>query len=320
MERNLRKKNGITLVALIVTIIILLILAGVAISQLTGNGLLEKAKLAKEKQENSQIKEDEKLGDYENKIEEYINGNREANKSILINDFKIKNEQNGLKAKIDIDGSISTTNNSPVLVYIFLVNGKAVDSSKKLPYNLSLNNGATDSVSVIAIDEDANMKKSSNTLTITTPKYLISALQYPILTENGIVNAKYKYSDDENDFIYALDLSVDCTAEDALDKAAYDGDESTYYRPNSKKNKFLVTDSNIDIYYICFKIDSNASGTVIKNDNANNYYSTVGDGRFIDKNCWHDIWFRTHNINFGQGTFLLMDVKVYEIFYDKTIK
>ena len=164
------------------------------------------------------------------------------------------------------------------------------------------------------------MKKSSNTLTITTPKYLISALQYPILTENGIVNAKYKYSDDENDFIYALDLSVDCTAEDALDKAAYDGDESTYYRPNSKKNKFLVTDSNIDIYYICFKIDSNASGTVIKNDNANNYYSTVGDGRFIDKNCWHVIWFRTHNINFGQGTFLLMDVKVYEIFYDKTIK
>ena len=40
--------RGITLVALIVTIIILLILAGISIASLTGNRLFEKAKLAKE--------------------------------------------------------------------------------------------------------------------------------------------------------------------------------------------------------------------------------------------------------------------------------
>ena len=46
----LNKKNkGITLVALVITIIILLILAGISIAQLTGNGLFENAKLAKEK-------------------------------------------------------------------------------------------------------------------------------------------------------------------------------------------------------------------------------------------------------------------------------
>ncbi|MEI3395286.1 MAG: hypothetical protein V8R82_06270 [Clostridia bacterium] len=43
MEKNLRKNNAITLIALIITIIILLILAGVAIAALTGdNGLFSR--------------------------------------------------------------------------------------------------------------------------------------------------------------------------------------------------------------------------------------------------------------------------------------
>lgn len=42
------KNNGITLIALVITIIILLILAGITISTLTGeNGLLTKANTAK---------------------------------------------------------------------------------------------------------------------------------------------------------------------------------------------------------------------------------------------------------------------------------
>ena len=55
-----------------ITIIILLILAGISISVLTQTGLFEKAKLAKKKQENAQIKENETLGDYENEIGEYV--------------------------------------------------------------------------------------------------------------------------------------------------------------------------------------------------------------------------------------------------------
>ena len=45
---NLRKNKGITLVALVVTIIILLILAGISIATLTGSGLFEKARLAEQ--------------------------------------------------------------------------------------------------------------------------------------------------------------------------------------------------------------------------------------------------------------------------------
>lgn len=44
MEEKLKSKQGITLIALVITIIVLLILAGVTIATLTGeNGILTKA-------------------------------------------------------------------------------------------------------------------------------------------------------------------------------------------------------------------------------------------------------------------------------------
>ena len=70
------KNNGITLVALVVTIIILLILAGITISQLSGSGLFENAKLAEQKSKEAEEKEEGILADYENKIGEYINSDR----------------------------------------------------------------------------------------------------------------------------------------------------------------------------------------------------------------------------------------------------
>ena len=57
-ERNLRSQRGITLIALVVTIIVLLILAGVTIATLTGdNGILNQAGKAKETTEIGEEKE-----------------------------------------------------------------------------------------------------------------------------------------------------------------------------------------------------------------------------------------------------------------------
>ena len=57
-----RKERGITLIALVITIIVLLILAGVAISMLSGeNGILKKATEAKTKTEEKSIEEQIKL-------------------------------------------------------------------------------------------------------------------------------------------------------------------------------------------------------------------------------------------------------------------
>ena len=45
MKGYLKRKRGITLIALVITIVILLILAGIAIASLTGdNGLFKRAK------------------------------------------------------------------------------------------------------------------------------------------------------------------------------------------------------------------------------------------------------------------------------------
>ena len=66
---NLNNTNGITLIALVITIIVLLILAGVTISTLMGdNGILTKANEAKIETENSQNTEIEKLNNIEDEI------------------------------------------------------------------------------------------------------------------------------------------------------------------------------------------------------------------------------------------------------------
>ena len=64
----MKKNPGITLIALIITIIILLILAGIGISLLTQTGLFENAKQAKNVTENAQKDENDILTNYDNKI------------------------------------------------------------------------------------------------------------------------------------------------------------------------------------------------------------------------------------------------------------
>ena len=70
---KIKNNKGITLIALVITIIVLIILAGVAISMLTGeNGILLQAAKAKEKTEDGQKEENEALGSYEDVIQQYV--------------------------------------------------------------------------------------------------------------------------------------------------------------------------------------------------------------------------------------------------------
>ena len=70
--RKYEENTGITLIALVVTIIVLLILAGVSISMLTGqNGILNRVADAKEKTEVAQKDEEEKMQGYESLIDQY---------------------------------------------------------------------------------------------------------------------------------------------------------------------------------------------------------------------------------------------------------
>ena len=75
MKKKLKKSKGITLVALVITIIILLILAGISISALTQTGLFSRAKQAEQKSKDAQEEENTTLGTYENEINEYLGEN-----------------------------------------------------------------------------------------------------------------------------------------------------------------------------------------------------------------------------------------------------
>ena len=59
MKKILKQENGITLIALVVTIIVLLILAGISVMMLTGdNGILQRAGEAKKNTEQAQLEEE----------------------------------------------------------------------------------------------------------------------------------------------------------------------------------------------------------------------------------------------------------------------
>ena len=74
-EKQMKKTKGITLIALVVTIIVLLILAGVSISMLTGEkGILNQAQNAKNKTEEAERNEKLDLLKQEDLINETLNG------------------------------------------------------------------------------------------------------------------------------------------------------------------------------------------------------------------------------------------------------
>lgn len=111
-QNKLLKKqhSGITLIALVITIIILLILAGVTIATLTGdNGLLTKAREAKNAGEDAELEEQIGLAYQEYKISKYTKNDEK------INDF-IKNKLNNIYGN-DFLEEVSKIGNSFMITF-----------------------------------------------------------------------------------------------------------------------------------------------------------------------------------------------------------
>ena len=74
-KRNYSKENGITLIALVVTIVVLLILAGVSVNALFGNsGIIEKAKEAQNKMDKATENDQKQIGELTNWLDNQVNG------------------------------------------------------------------------------------------------------------------------------------------------------------------------------------------------------------------------------------------------------
>ena len=82
----MNKNKGITLIALVITIIILLILSGISISALTNQGLFKNAKTAQNATEKAEKEQGQRLNEYEDEINKYLNNANEDEKIGLITD------------------------------------------------------------------------------------------------------------------------------------------------------------------------------------------------------------------------------------------
>ena len=100
--KKFRKNQGITLIALVITVIVLLILAGVTIAALSGdNGILQNAARAKEETEQAQKEEENILNSYEDKINEYVGIDWDT---VLANAEKHPNQKTSTAIGVGTDG------------------------------------------------------------------------------------------------------------------------------------------------------------------------------------------------------------------------
>ncbi len=90
--KKYKSQRGITLIALIITIIILLILAGISISALTNQGLFKNAKEAQNAMDKAEGEQGKVLNEYEDEINKYLENDDKTAKKLVdkVNDGTIK--------------------------------------------------------------------------------------------------------------------------------------------------------------------------------------------------------------------------------------
>ena len=149
MEINLSKSKketnkGITLIALVITIIVLLILAGVSIATLTGeNGIITQAQEAKKRTEEAQIKEEIELAyilvegqsyisnsDINKKAEELQEELQKQDKSatVTVDGTNLNIEYKNYETTIDKNGKLGTLAKSKIVINKFEVSGTPAET------------------------------------------------------------------------------------------------------------------------------------------------------------------------------------------------
>ena len=110
--RGLRENKGITLIALIVTIIILLILAAVSVSMVSGSGLFETAKGSQKKYTQAQLLEKLEMAKAEYLIDNLYGDSLEG----FANYLQEHSEEYGIE-EIEVDGGVVTLKTTDDYVY-----------------------------------------------------------------------------------------------------------------------------------------------------------------------------------------------------------
>ena len=187
MKKILKNTKGITLVALVITIVILLILAGISISALTNTGIFQKAKDAKEKSEAEEKQQSETLDNYEKELNKYTSIELTADRTgtVLSETDNIElHDKNG--AKIIVPAGFKVVNTDDLTVE----KGIVVEDSKGNQY-VWIPCTTEDSKSQLQfkrtewwVEDDGGTKASKDELTLTCPEnYSDKGLTYAVVNE-----------------------------------------------------------------------------------------------------------------------------------------
>lgn len=233
--KNTKNENAITLIALVITIIVLLILAGISISMLTGdNGILGQAGNAKTQTEIAEEKEivktaslaaisKEKYGELtKDKLEDELNNYPKVENVEQIDAGVLVNFRSGRVYLVDLNGNISKYSEITVADLV-VKNGDivvedesksvALDTALTINFTASIPEGSITSISP-ALPYTTDGTEISKTFTITgtggiTKQYTVNLRGYyniPALKVGDFVN--YKINTPTEDQLTQLNTDI----------------------------------------------------------------------------------------------------------------
>ena len=265
------QEQGITLIALVVTIIILLILVGVTISQITGeNGLIKRAKEAVERYKNAAEQEQIQLGELEQYVSDFsvVGGNEGEEKALV----SIK--EGGLEVKGDVGERTIT------------VKVTVIGEASKIEY--SIDNGITwkpeEGEEVTKIEKEGTEEKE------TEYTYIFKELE---LGKSYFVRIKIYDVNEKNieviSGVVTLSHVMTATEEDVLEGRTYlTGDGSLNegkMTNNVAENKVLQAGES----YTIPKGYHNGKGTIKVSELSNQTEGDAGAGDILQgKTAWVD--------------------------------
>lgn len=262
MKKILEGKRGITLVALVITIIVLLLLAGIAIASLGGeNGIFVKVKQAKKANIESEMKEQLTMGLQELQIAKQGNATLDdvtqdwANEAILSDYSPVLQEDASLNGKLiimtkdGIKGKFLIDQNLNILVTEYNTSSVEIEYTtiSRIDNKVKINIVVTDKINgvkQIEYPEGNPLKVVSGTkeqISIDYEVELGQEYKFVITTGDGNKTEKIIKIDD---YYYNVtkDFGENVTIDNNATKAAYN---KTYEATISTEENYIITDLKV---------------------------------------------------------------------------
>lgn len=229
MKTKEKTNKGITLAALVVTIIILLILAGVGIQAITNTSIFEKTGLAKEKNDKSVATETMNLKITNIQISSYAEKKELPSLQYLADKLCEDN---------DIEYVLLESNNISSLEKVNVTNGKSIYTKlKEYPYEFEINSDLQ-LASVDGVKIEKNNEKCSRYIAVNAKG------------TKGKLKMKVNIPDEDNSIIKSIDYYID-------NKMVYSGKEKSYTVTG------LEVDKEYEVYAIVNYDTNKISSTAI---------------------------------------------------------